>query len=465
MRRTTFGLLATVVIIGLSLVLFYAPTQADTRSSTISPAQSTKILDASWQLIPPTIDGNLSDWAAYEHVILDNTTADAPPEGARPSPEDLSGWTSIVWDSQWLYIALDVTDDLVVRNSRNWMNDDMAGYVFDVDQDGQLGVADLRFTLSPDGVVTLNGGWPYGVKWVIERTEQGWKAEMAIPIVFFGSDFLTDAQVGFSWGLQDDDGQGVEGSLVWGGPSYTAPTPQEGLMRFINGPTRSWLTYRLGDEGWAGIEDTTLNSWPGNETTNFGADPILSIRGNNQWHAAMKITLPTLPPGARPLRLLLHMSLADVPRNPNNGGDSRARAYPLLRPWDENSATWMQAASGSPWTRGGADGVGADRSDTVIGEAHLIATQRDYTWDLSSAVGGWFANPAQNYGVLFRGEDGANVLYQFNSSDCTPAASCGPWIELFVEFPPPTATPTPTPLPTDTPVPTATPTPTLTPTA
>ncbi|NOZ48873.1 MAG: DNRLRE domain-containing protein [Chloroflexi bacterium] len=457
MRRLIISLLAGTVLIaliGMILTAFSAPAQAEANPNTPARAQSTRILDATWQLHPPVVDGDLSDWASYEHVVLNSETADATPGGYLPTPADLSGWTAVVWDSQWLYIALNVVDDIVVRDSRNWEHDDMAGYVFDVDRDGQLSVEDMRFTLSPDGLVTLNGGWPFGVQSNIAHTAQGWQAEIAIPLIFFGSDFLSNAQVGFSWGLQDDDGHDIESRLVWGGSSYTAPTPDEGTMRFINGPTRSWLTYHLGDEGWAGIEDTTLNSWPGNTSINFGSDPILAVRGNDQWHAAMKIILPELPTGARPLGLLLHMSLADIPHNPNNSGATWARAYPLLRPWDENTATWRQAATGTLWARGGADAVGVDREGTVAVETHLISTQRDFTWDLSSVVGDWFDDPAQNYGILLRGESGDNVLYQFNSADCTPAASCGPWIELFVEFPPPTVIPTPTPIPTDTPTPT-----------
>ena len=123
-----------VIFVGLSLVLFYAPTRADSSFTTTVPDQTPRILEASWQLVPPTVDGDLSDWAAYEHTILDDTTADSPPEGARPAPAGLSGWTAIVWDRQWVYIALNVVDDQVVRDSRNWFNDDMAGFVFDVDR-------------------------------------------------------------------------------------------------------------------------------------------------------------------------------------------------------------------------------------------------------------------------------------------------------------------------------------------
>lgn len=461
MRKTTLGLLALLVFLaaaGFMTNLLATPVSAGPNQPT------TRIFKTSWQLQPPVIDGDLSDWQAFEHVPLNKDTAETILIGAPPAASDLSGWTAIVWDSQWVYIALDVTDDRVVRDSRDWTHDDMAGYVFDVDGDGQLDVADMRFTLSPDGIVTLNGGWPFGVQWQIDRTATGWQGEMAIPLIFFGSDFLSNAEVGFSWGLQDDDGQGVEVELVWAGSSYTAPSFDEGKLQFINGPTRSWLTYHLGDEGWAGIEDATLNQWPGNETKNFGSDPILAIRGNHQWHAAMKINLPDLPPGARPLGLRLHMSLADVPNNPNNSGSSWARAYPLLRPWDEASVTWKQAATGTPWGRPGAEAIGVDRSADPVASTHLIATQRDYAWDLSPIVDDWFQNPEENYGVIFRGIDGDNTLYQFNSADCSPAAACGPWIEIYVEFPPPTATPTATPVPTDTPTPTITPTATNTPT-
>lgn len=412
-------------------------------ASSVAPAapvtQQVKTFEAVWQHTPPIVDGNLSDWERFPKLVLNNDTASYPAPAQRPRPDDLSGWASIVWTSDHVYLAVWVMDNTVVRRSRNWRLDDMAEFVFDLDRDATFSLGDLRFSLSPDGLVTDNGGLALGVISAIRRHERGWLGEMAVPITHFGTDFLSNAQVGFTWGLQDNDGSVALKQLVWAGATFSAPSAGQGTLSFVNGPRREWMTFRPGVGGYNGITDATLNSWPGNENTNFGNSPVISVRGEKQWHLAIKIEPPPLPPGARVLRGRLHMNLVDPPpANPNNSGTTWARAYRLLRAWDENSVTWFQARAGQRWTIGGAGGIGSDRSDVVVAETRLTPQTRSYTWELGNLVADWYARPEANHGLLIRGESGANVLYNFHSSECTVNPTCAPWLELYVELPPPT---------------------------
>jgi|GEM_PF-4102348 len=428
------------VIVGLFGLLgggagFISP--SSTRAAVPATPQ-VKTFAALWQRTPPTVDGDLSDWESFPKLVLNNETASYPVPAQRPRPDDLSGWASIVWTSDHVYLAVWVTDNAVVRNSRNWRLDDMAEFVFDLDGDAAFSLGDLRFTLSPDGLVTDNGGLPLGVVSAIRRHEQGWLGEMAVPITQFGSDFLSNTQVGFTWGLQDDDGGVLLKQLVWEGTTSSAPSAGQGLLSFVNGPRREWMTFRPGVDGYNGITDATLNSWPGNENTNFGNSPVIAVRGEKQWHLVIKIEPPPLPPEARALAARLHMNLVDPPpANPNNNGTTWARAYRLLRAWDENSVTWFQARTGQRWTRGGADGIGSDRSDVVVAQTRLTPQTRTYTWDLGHLIADWYARPEANHGLIIRGEAGANVLYHFHSSECTANPTCAPWLEIYVELPPP----------------------------
>jgi hypothetical protein len=407
-------------------------------SAPAAPTAQAKTFEAVWQRTPPTVDGDLSDWEPFAKLPLNDETASYPTRSQRPRPDDLSGWASIVWTSDHVYLAVWVIDNAVVRNSRNWRLDDMAEFVFDLDGNAAFSLGDLRFTLSPDGLVTDNGGLPLGVISAIRRHERGWLGEMAVPITQFGTDFLSNAQVGFTWGLQDDDGGVALKQLVWAGTTFGTPSAGQGLLSFVNGPRREWMTFRPGVGGYHGITDATLNSWPGNENTNFGNAPVISVRGEKQWHLAIKIEPPPLPPGARVLAARLHMNLVDPPpANPNNSGTTWARAYRLLRTWDENSVTWFQARTGQRWTIGGAGGIGSDRSDVVVAETRLNPQTRSYTWELGALIADWYARPEANHGLLIRGEAGANVLYHFHSSECTANPTCAPWIELYVELPPP----------------------------
>ncbi len=419
----------------ITLLLILASLSFVPASVPAHAAPSIKTLDALWQRTSPIIDGNLSDWSAHPKQTLDKDTASYPPPNQRPAANDLSAWASIVWDSDKLYIAVNVTDENVVRRARNWYLDDMAEFTFDVDKDGAFSLGDLRLTLSPDGLVTNNGGLALGVISDIRRNTTGWQGELSLPLEQFGADFLSNAEVGFTWGVQDRDEGAILQQLVWEGATFSTPSPGQGLMRFTNGPIRRWITARPGVNGYDGIVEANLNGWQ--PDTNNGSAGIVSIRGNEQWHLAMKITPPPLAPGVRPLQARLHLNLADIANNPNNSGASRARLYRLLRPWDENTVTWNKATASERWARPGASSIGVDRSDIVIAEAQLNPQTRSYTWDISSQIQDLYANPNANFGFLLRGEAGANVWYQFYASECTANPTCAPWIEVYIEEPPP----------------------------
>lgn len=383
--------------------------------------------DTLWQLTPPVIDGDLGDWAHLPQMVLDRTTASWPTSGG-PAPADLSAWASLAWTSQHLYIALWVTDDNIVRNSRNWHFDDMAQFTFDIDLNGEFSLGDQVYTISPDGLVTNNGGLPLGATAVVQPHPEGWHAEVRVPLRDFGSDFLTNAEVGFTWGVQDDDGGGVRDVLVWAGTSYDRPSADQGLLRFTNGPTREWRAYDTG-AGWPGIADTTIANWYPDR--NFGAERNLFLRSANDWHLLIKITPPELEPNQRALRARLKFYVKEVQRD----GVNATRVYRLLKPWTEMGATWNLASPGNFWSVPGASGADSDRVAVAEFEFSLRGVGL-YTLDISDLMIDWYAHPENNHGVIFRAEDGTRRAITLEPKEC--GAGCGPVLELLVESPPPT---------------------------
>ena len=435
MKPAAALLFVLTLSLGLSS-LAQADAPAPTRSPARSLAATVKSFDSSWQRTPPTIDGDLSDWEGRPRMMLDKDTASAPSPGFRPEPDDLSAWASILWDSDYFYVAGYVIDDVVVRDSRNWYFDDMVEFALDLDNNNVFSLGDLLFTVNPDGLVTTNGGLSLGVDSVVTTRDDGWQFEFAVPLYQFGSEFLSNSEVGFTWGAQDDDADGFSiKKLVWEGSSARFPSAGQGRLRFVDGPTREWVAFRPGVDGYDGIEDTVLNSWPGNQDRNYGSDPTLQLAGRNQWHLLLKVTPPQLPEGARPLKAKLHINFTDRKRD----DWSLVRMYRLLRPWDENSATWNVAATGDPWTIRGANGIGSDRSDRVIDEVRLEAINTEYVWDFTSELADLYANPQNNHGFIFRAEEGGNLWYELQSSECTAFENCAPWLEMYIEFPPPQA--------------------------
>jgi len=47
-------------------------------------------------------------------------------------------------------------------------------------------------------------------------------------------------------------------------------------------------------------------------------------------------------------------------------GDSTIRVFQTLRPWNVTHATWVNYATGSPWSVGGAEGAGTDHDPTLL---------------------------------------------------------------------------------------------------
>jgi hypothetical protein len=76
----------------------------------------------------------------------------------------------------------------------------------------------------------------------------------------------------------------------------------------------------------------------------------------------------------------------------------------MLRAWDEMSATWNQAASGSPWASAGAQGNG-DHGTTALG-ALAASSMGTYQITLNAAgiaaVQKWINDPSMNHGFIIQ---------------------------------------------------------------
>ncbi len=416
---------ASVGILGASLIASQ-PVAALAPGGAAVPAADA-LVQANWLTTAPIVDGNLDEWSGVQRYPLDNQNASAPSPEERPQPSDLSAWASFVWTTDNLYIALNVVDNVVVRTHRNWVQDDMAQFTLDVDSSGGPSQGDVYLTVSPDGLITNGGLLPLGYQASAARNATGWQAEIAIPTHEFGADFLNDAQVGFTWGVQDNDGHGLKGYLVWAGSDFSVPTPQQGTLRFANGPTREWIKAGPG----VGFTDATLDQWHPNDK--LGTSPTLSLRGDEQWNVVFKFDPPALPANAKPLKARVHMQVYDR----SNTGTTWARLYRLLHTWDENTTTWLNADAAHKWSIGGANGRGSDRSDEVVSQTLLNIKSGEVVWEIGpDVIGDLYANPDKNFGFVMRAEEGNSVLYTMRSSECTTPANCAPWIEVFVEKPP-----------------------------
>lgn len=217
------------------------------------------------------------------------------------------------------------------------------------------------------------------------------------------------------------------------------------------------ITLQEGVNGYSGTRDTFIDAWY--PTTGYGGAAQVRLRSPNVRNGLMRFDLSSVPPqalsnGVRGAALSLYTG------SRSNANNSVFGAYQVNRPWVENQATWLQAATGQSWSQPGANGVPGDRQGTPV-DSRLL--DRDYyRWglDITDAVVGWLGNPAGNNGLVLRSDDSV-VEYTVSSRE-NSSADQRP--RLLIVYPLATPTPTPSPTATRTPTPTATPTATSTPT-
>jgi len=100
--------------------------------------------------------------------------------------------------------------------------------------------------------------------------------------------------------------------------------------------------------------------------------------------------------------------------------DLRAEVHELLRPWDEQTATWLQPAAGQTWAEPGAQKAGTDYAGLTIDTQHIVAEKQCYTFDITPLAQAWVSDPGRNHGLILlaqSGDDQANVQATFASNE------------------------------------------------
>ena len=236
---------------------------------------------ASYALEPPKIDGDLSEWdtTKFIHVTPQNGVFDAE-SGSTDDPEDLSFSFGAMNDEEYLYVAVTITDDVLVldtnpdpsdKEARAWMDDAVEIFI-DGDHSHSPDARDAKgvefktggeFSIVANGAVTSTmsgvpkrGGDPrywtsagsygpppgpaYQSPWDLET--KGFAVEARFHFGIMGESVGPGSTIGFTVSAHDDDdGRGRDVALYWKGISpncwkneagwgdlrLSAPTPVE----------------------------------------------------------------------------------------------------------------------------------------------------------------------------------------------------------------------------------------------
>lgn len=125
-----------------------------------------------------------------------------------------------LWDNEYLYVAFDVTDDVLIKDSEIFHLDDAVEIYIDADfnKGTSYDEFDRQFMIRSNDTVWEQNAYTADVLHAFAETAGGYSVEVAIPWSGLGITPSQLVKIGFDVGLNDDD-NGVErdGQMIWNG--------------------------------------------------------------------------------------------------------------------------------------------------------------------------------------------------------------------------------------------------------
>ena len=157
-----------------------------------------------------------------------------------PAQTDLSAWFKTMWDDNYLYLFIDVTDDALVNDGSYW-GDDVIGIFIDSLNDDSFGMNsdDMKIILKY-GNTLFNGieDIENPSEWAsllhqTSTTGSGYQAEVAIPFSLIGITPSEGYTMGFDIAIyDDDDGGGIDSEIRWTSTAFTGSYISEDTSSF-----------------------------------------------------------------------------------------------------------------------------------------------------------------------------------------------------------------------------------------
>ncbi len=171
---------------------------------------------------------------------------------------------------------------------------------------------------------------------------------------------------------------------------------------------------------YVGTRDTEIRG--GQATTNYGADTNLEVDGEDGgFDLSVLLQWQVSPLDVPADSEIVGASITLDVTNQTNGPYEISQ---VLRPWQENEATWDEPSSGQPWASPGASGVGVDRGEVLatIGSAPVGRQTFAFSASGVDVVRLWFQGTVANYGVVIGNASTTDGL-DFSSREVVAAAN------------------------------------------
>jgi len=202
-------------------------------AATVGSLHSMRLITA------PTIDGHLSDWPDAESIELNRNNAYRF-SGRVDSLDDLNSVIRSAWDQRWVYLAIEVTDDVVIGGDSTdvWRDDSVEIGLDGLNDEYPWGWDDHQYTIVVDGRQTDRGVLTSDITVGISTYPGGYNMEIAVPVekLMLGGP-ISGTVMGFTVGIHDDDDRGNwDAYLIWQGTNTSSSPELFGDLLFTERP-------------------------------------------------------------------------------------------------------------------------------------------------------------------------------------------------------------------------------------
>jgi len=187
--------------------------------------------------------------------------------------------------------------------------------------------------------------------------------------------------------------------------------------------TLTTTVLQRGLNGYAGVSDTFLDAFA--QTTSRGAYDPLYLDQNN-YSPLVRFAIFASEGGPVPVGAVIQSATLELYKQTY---DDTLTASPLLKPWVEAQATYLQAAAGVPWTVAGAKAPNVDVASTPDA---TVAAPYNAGWvpfDVTSRVRAWSAG-GNNYGWRFAQTTAGYYPKLFEASENTATPTQRPRLTI-----------------------------------
>jgi hypothetical protein len=187
----------------------------------------------------PIIDGYLTEWPRIESIELNRNTCYYF-SGRVDSLDDLSASIRSGWDEQSLYLAIQVTDNILIGGDSVdvWRDDSVELGLDGLYDQYPWGRDDHQYTLVVDGRMADRGVPTTSLMAKVQEVTGGYNIEVKIPVAeLMAGTPISGTVMGFTVGLHDDDdGDNWDAYLIWEGPSTSSTPELFGTLLFTERP-------------------------------------------------------------------------------------------------------------------------------------------------------------------------------------------------------------------------------------